>query len=105
MTKNRLLFITLLLWILSISNIKAQVDYEFWFVAPEVTSGHGDNPIRFVFTAFGQPSTATISMPANGGFTPIVVNIPANGTENVDMTPYKAQIENNPPASVLNKGI
>ena len=105
MTKNRLLFISLLLWIVSISNLKAQVDYEFWFVAPEVTSGHGDNPVRFVFTAFGQPSTATISMPANGGFTPVVVNVPANGTVNVDMTPYKAQIENNPPASVLNKGI
>ena len=91
--------------LLLLNETKAQVDYEFWFVAPEVTSGHGDRPVRLVFTAFGAASQAIISMPANGAFTPITIAIPSNGTVELDMTPYIGQIENKPANNVLNKGI
>jgi len=101
--------LTALIFVISfafISNkLKAQVDYEFWFVAPEVTSGHADRPIRFVLTSFGQASQAVISMPSNPGFAPITVNINANATQFVNLTPFIDDIETKPPAQVLNSGL
>ncbi|AFM03975.1 hypothetical protein Fleli_1556 [Bernardetia litoralis DSM 6794] len=64
----------------------AQIDTRFWFAAPEVTNGHGDDPIYMRFAAFDQPATIVISMPANGAFTPIVVNIPAFGSASTNLT-------------------
>ena len=87
------------------TKVKAQVDYEFWFVVPEVSTSHGDDPVRFVFTSFGQTSQVKLSIPANPGFAPITLNVPANGTVNLNMTPYLATIENDPPNTVNNKGI
>jgi len=84
----------------------AQSNTEFWFVAPEVTSGHGDRPIYLYLTSFGQAATVTISQPANAAvFTPIVVNIPANGTSQVNLTPFIDVIENKPADQVLPYGI
>ncbi|SFE00587.1 hypothetical protein SAMN05444380_10589 [Thermophagus xiamenensis] len=44
----------------------SQIDTIFWFVAPEVTHNHGDNPVSFRITALDQPANVTISMPAAG---------------------------------------
>jgi hypothetical protein len=63
-------------------NANAQIDKTFWFAAPEVTSLHTDRPIKFVLSAFDRSATVTISQPANAvNFSPIVVNIPANGIQ------------------------
>lgn len=76
-------------------NLFSQTDTEFWFVAPEVTVGHGDNPIYLRLTSFGAAATVTIDQPANPAFIPIVVNIPINGTSTIDLTPWKnTDIEN-----------
>lgn len=71
----------------------AQVDRTFWFAAPDVTAGHGDNPILMRFATFATPSVVTISMPANGAFVPIVINMAANAVVTRDLTPFLAQIE------------
>ena len=88
-------------------HLTAQTDTEFWFAAPEVSVNNAnfDRPIVLRITAYSQASTVTISQPANGGFTPIVVNIAANATSTSDLTPWINQIENKPPNSVLNYGL
>lgn len=94
MRKN-LVFLTVLLFsLLKYSDTFAQTDTLFWFVAPEVTANHEDDPVRFKISSFGQSSTVTISMPANPGFTPIVQVVAANTMETVDMTAFKDIIEN-----------
>ncbi|HYG49968.1 MAG TPA: hypothetical protein VD905_03650, partial [Flavobacteriales bacterium] len=49
----------------------AQVDTEFWFAAPEVSSSIGDSPIYLRFVTYGSAATVTVSEPATGAFTPI----------------------------------
>lgn len=100
-------FYTFFLFSLFILNLNAQTDTEFWFAAPEVSAHNAnfDRPIILRITAYNQASTVTISQPANVGFTPIVVNVAANSTNSVDLTPWINQIENNPPNTVLNYGL
>ncbi len=86
----------------------AQVDTEFWFVAPDVVSiaqGHGDRPIFLRVGTFASATTVTVSQPANSAFTPIVRNISANSVEMIDLTNFITDIENQPVAQVQNKGI
>ncbi len=98
---------TIFLCSLFVLNLHAQTDTEFWFAAPEVSAHNAnfDRPIVLRITAYNQASTVTISQPANVGFTPIVVNVAANATNSVDLTPWINQIENNPPNTVLNYGL
>jgi hypothetical protein len=83
----------------------AQTGNTFWFVAPDITEGHGDEPVYLRLSTYGNNTTATVSMPANPAFIPIVVNIAANSTETIDLTNFKQIIENQPADTVLNKGI
>lgn len=83
----------------------SQSNTEFWFVAPEVTSGHGDRPIYLYLTSFDEAATVTITQPANPAFIPIVINIPANGTWQEELTSRIDMIENKPPNTVLPYGI
>jgi uncharacterized protein (TIGR02145 family) len=84
-----------------------QTNLDFWFAAPEVTSGHGDQPIYLRLTSFSQSSTVTVSEPANtvANFPPITVYIPSNSTVSVDLTAFKLQVESKPPNSILNLGL
>ncbi len=83
----------------------AQTDTEFWFVAPEISSGHGDSPIVLRVSANNLPADIVLSQPATNAFTPIVLTIPAGTTQTIDLTPFKALLENQPPDQVLDKGI
>jgi hypothetical protein len=102
--KLKLFPILIGLLILLSNQAMAQVDTSFWFVAPEVSSRHGDNPVVLRVTTFDNAANITISIPANAGFTPVYITIPAN-TQYSYQFPDLNQIENRPPASVLNKGI
>jgi gliding motility-associated-like protein len=82
-----------------------QLDTEFWFVAPEVWDGHGDDPILLRFSTLGDPAEVTVELPANPIFPVQTLNIPANGTQTLDLTPWLSDIENKPFNTVLNKGI
>lgn len=79
----------------------SQQDTIFWFAAPEISSAVGDNPVHLRLTTYSQAANVTISQPANGGFTPIVVNIPANSVQNVDLSSFLADIES-PSANTIN---
>ena len=87
------------------SSALAQIDDEFWFVAPEVTSLHEDAPVRVRIAAFDLPAVVELSMPANAGFSPIQVSIPAGEASTIDLTPFLTEVENQPFNEVLNKGL
>ncbi|MCX6277984.1 MAG: hypothetical protein NT004_07790 [Bacteroidetes bacterium] len=84
-----------------------QTNTDFWFAAPEVTSGHGDQPIYLRLTSFNQSATVTVSEPANTltNFPPITVYIPANSTVSVNLTSLINQVECKPPNTILNLGL
>ena len=82
-----------------------QIDNEFWFVAPEVTSSHEDDPIQMRIAAFDLPAEVELSMPANPGFVPIQVSVPAGGASTIVLTPFLNDIENMPFDQVHNKGL
>lgn len=81
--------------------LHAQQDTLFYFAAPEISSSQGETPIDLKLLSYDNPATVTISQPANGGFTPIVVNLAANSTSTVDLTPFLADIES-PSANAVN---
>ncbi|MEI6576420.1 MAG: gliding motility-associated C-terminal domain-containing protein [Bacteroidota bacterium] len=83
----------------------SQTDTEFWFAAPEVNQSHADRPIFLRMTAMTQAATVTISQPANPGFSPIVVTIPALTSNAVNLTNWIDIIENKPANVVLNYGL
>ena len=83
----------------------AQIDTEFWFVAPEASNLHGDSPIYLRLAGAGQTANVTISQPANPNFPVITQTVGANGIVSINLTSYLASIENDPPNQVLNKGI
>ena len=87
------------------SSAYSQTGTEFWFAAPEVSTGHGDQPIYFRITSFNQASVITVTQPANASFVPIIQSVAANSTLGVNLTPYLAIIENTPPNTVLNRGL
>ncbi len=80
--------------------IYSQVDTEFYFVAPEVTSGHGDSPIAFRITAFDNAATVTISQPA--GTYSNTITVPANTQIKVELDLNLT--ENRPSDQVNSKG-
>lgn len=80
-----------LFWILLAghsASLFAQVDTEFWFVVPEIShrGSTGGKPGTLRFATLELEATVTIEMPANPSFTPIVLNIPANGDAAVDLS-------------------
>ncbi|NVO01257.1 MAG: PKD domain-containing protein [Bacteroidetes bacterium] len=102
-----ILFVTFL-----INGALAQTGTEFWFAAPEVTSGHNDGgpTLRFTNTT-AVAGTVTVTQPANAAFitTPNPIPIPANGTVSLVLDAgsnnFKTLIENTPTNTVLDKGL
>ncbi len=92
--------------ILFYSSIKAQVDTEFWFVAPSVIQQHGDAPIAFRITALDQPANITLTMPANPGFTR-TLSLDAYEQDKIEFTNRSDinAIENSPGNNINSKGI
>ena len=98
--------VTLLVVVFGVmGSVMGQVDNEFWFVAPEVISTHEDAPIRMRLATFDLPAEVELTMPANPGFAPIQVSIPAGGASTLDLTPFLNELENMPFDEVHNKGL
>ncbi len=92
------------------TQLRAQIDTEFWFGAPDLTKGTGfearrDSTIYLVFSSFDQPSEVRISQPANPDFDPIVVNLAANTTQRQNLGVFLSLIETKPANTVLNTGL
>lgn len=87
--------------------LSAQIDNEFWFVAPYVYDAgrNFDKPIVLQMATSSAAATVTVSMPANPAFTPITTNIAANSALSLDLTTWINQIENTPANTVLNRGL
>ena len=101
----RLLISLSVLLISSLPTAWSQLDTEFWFAAPEVWANHGDQPILLRFSTLADAATVTIEQPANPGFPPQTLNIPANGTQSLNLTPWLDDIENKPFNTVLPQGL
>ncbi|MDA0940821.1 MAG: gliding motility-associated C-terminal domain-containing protein [Bacteroidetes bacterium] len=82
-----------------------QVDDEFWFVAPEVTSQHGDSPVLLRFATFDSPAEVVVDMPANPLYAPYTLSIPANSAVSIDLTDSLSWYENQPFDQVHDKGL
>ena len=102
--KNGLVILSFLAMFWS-SQVSAQQDTIFWFAAPDIAAGEGDNPVYLKFQSYSDPATITVSLPANGTFTPIVVNLAANDNDSVNLTPFLAMIEPPTGNTVYDTGI
>jgi gliding motility-associated-like protein len=90
------------------NNISAQSGTDFWFAPPDVTDLHnppGGEPLYLLVSSMGQAATVTISQPANGSFSPIVVNVAANRSARVNLTAFKTALETRPTNTVVNTGL
>lgn len=86
--------------------VEAQVDDAFWFVAPEVTNSHGDDPVVLRFASFDEPAIITVTMPANpDNFPAQLLTLDGNEAISLDLTPWLELVENKPFDQVHNKGI
>lgn len=99
---KRLLFIGLLS---CFNAVQAQIDTIFWFAAPEVSASAGDSPIYLRFMTYQDASDVTMSLPANGGFVPINLSIPANSVDSINLTAFLASIESPLANLISNNGI
>ncbi|NQV01277.1 MAG: hypothetical protein HQ542_01420, partial [Bacteroidia bacterium] len=92
-------------------SVFSQIDKEFWFVGPEISSNHGDIPIWMRISTMDDPANILLRMPANFTFAPIAQFIPPNSTISIRLdeidgnTSWLDSIENRPPNQVLNKGL
>lgn len=82
----------------------SQLDTLFWFVAPELTWGHGDSPVVFRFATMDEPATISISQPANPAFPEQILNLEASTSQTLNLLPWFDMVENFPANSVLNRG-
>jgi gliding motility-associated-like protein len=83
----------------------AQIDTEFWFAPPEITSGHGDRPIYLRISTLDKAATVLVTQPARNNFVLANLNIAANSTGSIDLTSYILNLEPANPASVQKNGI
>ena len=85
----RYFFFTSFLIIIVTSSI-AQSSQEFWFAAPTVTVDHGagNTPILLRFTSTASPANIVIDMPANPGFAPINIAMPAFSSHTEDLSAF-----------------
>lgn len=97
--------IILIFGVFLLLNSYGQTDTEFWFVAPEATDQHGDQPIYLRVAGTGTSGSVTISQPADPTFPIITQAVNATGVTSINLTAYLAQIENKPANQVLTKGL
>lgn len=82
-----------------------QIDTEFWFAPPEVTSGHGDRPVYLRVSTLDKGAVVNVLQPGRGDVQIAVTNIPANTTQTIDLTSQIANLETLQPGTVMRTGI
>ncbi len=101
---------TVLLLMLLISvGVYSQIDTEFWFAVPELTTDHVPDSIQFCFASFEQPANIVVSQPAITDpsdpdyLEPIKISIPANSYKVLYLKSYRARgiVEIGPRRGVL----
>lgn len=94
-----------LLFVVLFTTSKAQVDTSFWFVAPDISSTLGDNPINLHVQTYNQAATVYVRQPANLGGVNATLTIPANTVQVLNLTSSLTSVESAPVNTVTNKGI
>lgn len=98
-------FICIALFLAAISFAEAQTAREFWFAAPDVSAGHGDQPIILRVTTYDFPATVTLSLPADPNFTPLIAQVAANSIHTFQLTAHINKIECNKVNQIDSNGI
>ncbi|NOQ27382.1 MAG: T9SS type A sorting domain-containing protein [Bacteroidales bacterium] len=93
MRKSLLLAIIISLFIGNCNTSLAQTDTEFWFVAPEVSFNHGDEPIILRITTTDESAQVDITMPANPNFPDLSYYLGPNSTISINFTQLGLQNE------------
>lgn len=93
----------LILTIVLLNKAYAQTDREFWFAAPDFTSGHGnDEPIYLRFATFDVEATVRVELPAYNGGAGYLIEEFTMGIQDyysIDLTSIKSLIETNHPVN------
>jgi gliding motility-associated-like protein len=97
----KILFLFLILSI----RCAAQVDTEFWFAPPEITSGHGDGPLVLRISTQSEAAAVQVSLPANNNLELANVTIPANTTQVLDLSNWVRLLETSPYNAALKSGL
>lgn len=85
----------ILILLLSVCSLAvySQVDTEFWFACPDLSSKHFQDCIRLSFITFDEAATVTISQPANPAFNPVTLTIGSNSHSSLELKQYLNQVE------------
>lgn len=83
----------------------AQVDTEFWFAPPEVTSGHGDRPVYLRISTLNHAAVVQVLQPGRQNVVIATANVSGNTTQTIDLTTQLDNLETNRPAEVMKTGI
>lgn len=86
----------------------SQVDNEFWFAVPEVTSRHADKPVLLHVSSLNSATSVTISVPSNNDISPLTFTLEAQTTRSIDLIDEFAGLdllENIDPDTISNKGL
>ncbi|MDH5475980.1 MAG: gliding motility-associated C-terminal domain-containing protein [Cyclobacteriaceae bacterium] len=102
---KKLLFLVVFFVFLSFQYCKAQIDTEFWFAPPEVTSGHGDRPILVRLATLDQPAEIEIRIPAKYQYPIKSVSLNANESTTIDLSSLINQLETRGNDAVQNTGL
>jgi len=103
--------LTSLIILIAFFSVNAQLGTEFWFAPPEVTEDHypaGGQPIYLLLSTMNGPADISVSQPANPAFnggSPILVSLPANTSQRVDLSAFIDDLETRPTNTILNTGL
>jgi len=104
--RKRIYCIAFLLFSLS---VYSQTGTNFWMAPPDITDLNnppGGQPIYLVIQSQANIDvTVTVSQPANGNFTPIVVTIIPFETARINLTAFKPALETRPTNTIVNSGL
>lgn len=97
------LFVLMLLLTVGLA-VRAQVDTEFWFAAPDLEAQHAQQPIRFCISSFETAATVVFEQPANPNYTTQTFHLGANDFYVYDVSNIIGMVETQPYNTVLNTG-
>lgn len=86
------------------TEVFAQTDTEFWFVAPDITVGHSDSPIFIRISSGDQSASIEVTMPA-ADIALSKVFLSPNQTISIDLTPNIFNIETSRYNAIMRTGI
>lgn len=95
----------LILILFTACHCSAQVDTEFWFAPPEITSGHGDRPVFLRISTLDQAATVRVIQPAREDIEIADIEVPANTTGTINLSNDISFLETNRPGMVMQTGI